>query len=87
MVTGVAVNLGLVFSMTPLVVAQARVGEEKDYACQSSKMVQLKGDRYGSIIRYGREAILCAISNRQDQKDVLDRLADILTEGIVKQFP
>ncbi|KYG94857.1 hypothetical protein AZE31_13675 [Paenibacillus polymyxa] len=33
------------------------------------------------------EKLLCAISNRQDQKDVLDRLADILTEGIVKQFP
>lgn len=37
-------TLALVFSMTPLVVAQAKVGEEKDSACLSSKMVQLKSD-------------------------------------------
>lgn len=66
MVTGVAVNLGLVFSMTPLVVAQARVGEEKDSACLSSKMVQLKGDMQKVWIDHTiwtRNYIVSAISN------------------------
>ncbi|AOK91038.1 hypothetical protein AOU00_15165 [Paenibacillus polymyxa] len=66
MVTGVAVNLGLVFSMTPLVVAQAKVGEEKNSACLSSKMVQLKGDMQKVWIDHTiwtRNYIVSAISN------------------------
>ncbi|MGE5705060.1 MAG: glycosyltransferase [Clostridia bacterium] len=68
----------LVFSMTPAVVSvQAKEGEEKDSACLSPKMVQLKGDMQKAWIDHTiwtRSYIVSAISNRQDQKDVLDRL-------------
>ncbi|WP_202403962.1 glycosyltransferase [Paenibacillus sp. OT2-17] len=72
-----SLTLALVFSMTPLVVAQAKVGEEKDSTCLSSKMVQLKGDMQKVWIDHTiwtRNYIVSAISNLQDQKDVLDRL-------------
>ncbi|KOS04014.1 glycosyltransferase [Paenibacillus peoriae] len=47
------------------------MGEEKNSACLSSKMVQLKGDMQKV---WTRSYIVSAISNRQDQKYVLDRL-------------
>ncbi|WP_226003002.1 glycosyltransferase [Paenibacillus sp. BJ-4] len=70
-------TLALVFSVTPAVSVQAKVGEEKDTACLSPKMVQLKGDIQKVWIDHTiwtRSYIVSALSNRQDQKDVLDRL-------------
>lgn len=71
-------TLALVFSMTTAVISvQAKVGEEKESACLSPKMVQLKGDMQKVWIDHTiwtRSYIVSAISNRQDQKDVLDRL-------------
>jgi hypothetical protein len=71
-------TLVLVFSMTPVIVsAQAKVGEEKDSVCLSPKMVQLKGDMRKVWIDHTiwtRSYIVSAVSNRPDQKDVLDRL-------------
>ncbi|MFE4571031.1 glycosyltransferase [Paenibacillus chitinolyticus] len=68
----------LVFSMTPAVVsAQAKAVEKKDAACLSPKMVQLKVDMQKVWIDHTiwtRSYIVSAISNRPDQKDVLDRL-------------
>ncbi|MCY9590615.1 glycosyltransferase [Paenibacillus chitinolyticus] len=68
----------LVFSMTPAVVsAQAKAVEKKDSACLSPKMVQLKVDMQKVWIDHTiwtRSYIVSAISNRPDQKDVLDRL-------------
>lgn len=71
-------TLALVFSMTPVVVsAQAKIGEEKDSICLSPKTVQLKVDMQKVWINHTiwtRSYIVSAVSNRQDQKDVLDRL-------------
>lgn len=72
-----SLTLALVFSMTPVVVAQAKAGEEKGSTCLSPKMVQLKGDMQKVWIDHTiwtRSYIVSAISNRPDQKDVLDRL-------------
>ncbi|MMZ44793.1 hypothetical protein D1872_63790 [compost metagenome] len=72
-----SLTLALVFSMTPVVVAQAKAGEEKGTTCLSPKMVQLKGDMKKVWIDHTiwtRSYIVSAISNRPDQKDVLDRL-------------
>ncbi|WP_196767500.1 glycosyltransferase [Paenibacillus polymyxa] len=72
-----SLTLTFVFSMTPVVVAQAKAGEEKGSTCLSPKMVQLKGDMQKVWIDHTiwtRSYIVSAISNRPDQKDVLDRL-------------
>ncbi|MEE4569356.1 glycosyltransferase [Paenibacillus polymyxa] len=72
-----SLTLALVFSMNPLVVAQAKAGEEKGSTCLSPKMVQLKADMQKVWIDHTiwtRSYIVSAISNRPDQKDVLDRL-------------
>lgn len=70
-------TLALVFSMTPAVSVQAKAGEGKDMSCLSSKMVKLKVDMQKVWIDHTiwtRSYIVSAISNRADQKDVLDRL-------------
>ncbi|WP_217558661.1 glycosyltransferase [Paenibacillus sp. GbtcB18] len=68
----------LVFSMTPAVgSAEAKAVEKKDSTCLSPKMVQLKSDMQKVWIDHTiwtRSYIVSAISNRPDQKDVLDRL-------------
>ncbi len=72
-----SLTLALVFSMTPLVVVQAKAGEEKGTTCLSPKMVQLKVDMQKVWIDHTiwtRSYIVSAVSNRPDQKDVLDRL-------------
>jgi len=74
-----ALILTLVFvsSMTPIVSVQAKVGKEKDSICLSPQMVQLKGDMQKVWIDHTiwtRSYIVSAISDRPDQKDVLDRL-------------
>lgn len=72
-------TLALLFNMTPPAFAQAKAAEEKnlDKACLSPKMVQLKTDMQKVWIDHTiwtRSYIVSAISNRPDQKDVLDRL-------------
>ncbi|OXM83016.1 glycosyltransferase [Paenibacillus rigui] len=70
-------NLTLIFSMMPVVSVQAKVNEEKGSVCLSPKMVQLKTDMQKAWIDHTiwtRSYIVSAISNRPDQKDVLDRL-------------
>ncbi len=71
-------TLVLVFSMTPAVTSvQAKAVERKDSTCLSPKMVQLKGDMQKVWIDHTiwtRSYIVSAVSNRPDQKDVLDRL-------------
>ncbi|GIP26523.1 hypothetical protein J23TS9_16530 [Paenibacillus sp. J23TS9] len=71
-------TLALVFSMTHAVASgQAKVGEKKASVCLSPKMVQLKVDMQKVWIDHTiwtRSYIVSAISNRPDQKDVLDRL-------------
>ncbi len=72
-----SLTLALVFSMNPLVVVQAKAGEDKGNICLSPKMVQLKVDMQKVWIDHTiwtRSYIVSAISNRPDQKDVLDRL-------------
>ncbi|QRG67974.1 glycosyltransferase [Brevibacillus choshinensis] len=68
----------LVFCMMPAVApVQAKEVEKKDSACLSPKMVQLKGDMQKVWIDHTiwtRSYIVSAISNRQDQQAVLDRL-------------
>ncbi|WP_211326563.1 glycosyltransferase [Paenibacillus flagellatus] len=70
--------LALVLSVTPAEgFMQAKVDEKKDSTCLSPRMVQLKGDMQKAWIDHTiwtRSYIVSAISNRQDQKDVLDRL-------------
>ncbi|NOV00622.1 glycosyltransferase [Paenibacillus sp. LMG 31457] len=70
--------MALVFSMMPAGVSvQAKVSEKKDSVCLSPQMVQLKVDMQKVWIDHTiwtRSYIVSAISNRQDQKDVLDRL-------------
>ncbi|CAG7637713.1 hypothetical protein PAESOLCIP111_03871 [Paenibacillus solanacearum] len=72
-------SLALVFSMTPAAGSvQAKAGEEKGAAvCLSPQMVQLKGDMQKAWIDHTiwtRSYIVSALSNRPDQKAVLDRL-------------
>ncbi|MNH89946.1 hypothetical protein D3C87_1032900 [compost metagenome] len=71
-------TLALVFSMMPAAVSvQAKVTEEKDPACLSPKVVQLKSDMQKAWIDHTiwtRSYIVSALSNLPDQKDVLDRL-------------
>jgi hypothetical protein len=71
-------TLALFFGTTPAVVSvQAKVDAKKDPACLSPKMVQLKGDMQKGWIDHTiwtRSYIVSALSNIQDQKDVLDRL-------------
>ncbi|KAF6653831.1 glycosyltransferase [Paenibacillus sp. EKM301P] len=72
-----SLTLALVFSMNPLVVVQAKAGEDKGNIYLSPKMVQLKVDMQKVWIDHTiwtRSYIVSAISNRPDQKDVLDRL-------------
>lgn len=67
----------LVFIMTPAVSVEAKVAQGKDLDCLSPKMVQLKTDMQKVWIDHTiwtRSYIVSAISNRPDQKDVLDRL-------------
>ncbi|WP_420819584.1 glycosyltransferase [Paenibacillus pinistramenti] len=57
--------------------AQAVKGERKDPDCLSPKMVQLKSDMQKAWIDHTiwtRSYIVSALSDRADQKDVLDRL-------------
>lgn len=69
--------LAFVFGMTQdAAFVQAKVSG-KDSACLSAKMVQLKTDMQKVWIDHTiwtRSYIVSAISNRPDQKDVLDRL-------------
>ncbi|GEB34754.1 glycosyltransferase [Brevibacillus parabrevis] len=71
-------TLALVFSMMQAVVSvQAKEGKAADSVCLSPKMVQLKTDMQKVWIDHTiwtRSYIVSAISNRPDQKDVLDRL-------------
>lgn len=72
-------TLALLFNMTPPAFAQAKAAERKnlDKTCLSPKMVQLKTDMQKVWIDHTiwtRSYIVSAISNRPDQKDVLDRL-------------
>lgn len=70
-------TLALVFSMAPVASVQAKVSEGKNLACLSPKMVQLKVDMQKVWIDHTiwtRSYIVSAISDRQDQQDVLDRL-------------
>ncbi|WP_199909998.1 glycosyltransferase [Paenibacillus sp. CAA11] len=72
------VTLVLVLSMTQVIVpVQAMVAEKKDQNCISPQMVQLRMDMQKVWIDHTiwtRSYIVSAISNRADQKDVLDRL-------------
>lgn len=74
-----ALMLTLVFvsSLMPIGSVQAKISKEKDSNCLSPKMVQLKGDMQKVWIDHTiwtRSYIVSAISDRPDQKDVLDRL-------------
>lgn len=68
----------LVFSLTPAAAsANANIAEIKDTVCLSPKMVKLRSDMQKVWIDHTiwtRSYIVSAISNRADQKDVLDRL-------------
>lgn len=68
----------LMFSLTPAVgYVHAKEGDKKDSTCLSPKMVQLKTDMQKVWIDHTiwtRSYIVSAMSNRPDQKDVLDRL-------------
>lgn len=68
----------LIFTMTSEIGSvQAKEGGKKDPVCLSPKMVQLKTDMQKVWIDHTiwtRSYIVSAISNRADQKDVLDRL-------------
>ncbi|WP_170318670.1 MULTISPECIES: glycosyltransferase [unclassified Paenibacillus] len=74
----ILLTLALVFSMTPAAGSvQAKAEDKADSVCLSSKMVQLKVDMQKVWIDHTiwtRSYIVSAISNRPDQKDVLDRL-------------
>jgi len=71
-------SLVLIFSMSQAVVSvQAKEGGKKDSECLSPEKVQLKTDMQKVWIDHTiwtRSYIVSAISNRPDQKDVLDRL-------------
>ncbi|GAA4859283.1 hypothetical protein GCM10023310_43110 [Paenibacillus vulneris] len=72
------ITLAVVFSVTPFVESvQAKMAEEKNSVCLSPSMVQLKTDMQKVWIDHTiwtRSYIVSSISNRPDQKDVLDRL-------------
>ncbi|WP_179281193.1 glycosyltransferase [Paenibacillus sp. XY044] len=71
-------TLTLIFSITQFAIpTHAMVNEKKDSVCISPRMVQLKVDMQKVWIDHTiwtRSYIVSAISNRPDQKDVLDRL-------------
>lgn len=77
-ILAILLTSALVFSMMPTAVyVQAKEGNNKDSVCLSPKMVQLKTDMQKVWIDHTiwtRSYIVSAISNRPDQKDVLDRL-------------
>lgn len=77
-ILAILLTSALVFSMMPTAVSvQAKEGNNKDSVCLSPKMVQLKTDMQKVWIDHTiwtRSYIVSAISNRPDQKDVLDRL-------------
>ena len=67
----------LVVSISPAGVVQSQSGAQKPVTCISPQMVQLKTDMQKVWIDHTiwtRSYIVSAISNRPDQKDVLDRL-------------
>lgn len=70
--------MALFINMTPTVVtAQENQSENKNMTCLSPKMVQLKVDMQKVWIDHTiwtRSYIVSAMSDRPDQKDVLDRL-------------
>lgn len=69
-------TLTFVFSVTPGISVQAK-DEKKDLTCISPKMVQLKSDMQKAWIDHTiwtRSYIVSALSDLQDQKEVLDRL-------------
>ncbi|MCZ8520888.1 MULTISPECIES: glycosyltransferase [Paenibacillus] len=72
------VTFTLLFSGTPAVEsAQAKMNVEKDSACLRPQMLKLKSDMQKAWIDHTiwtRSYIVSALSNLQDQKDVLDRL-------------
>ncbi|WP_170307978.1 glycosyltransferase [Paenibacillus dakarensis] len=72
-----AMFLVLALSIMPVLSVQAKAAEKKNSICLSPKMVQLKTDMQKVWIDHTiwtRSYIVSAISNRPDQKDVLDRL-------------
>ena len=73
-----ALALALIMSMTQAAVyAQAKGKEKNDAVCLSPKMVQLRVDMQKAWIDHTiwtRSYIVSALSDRPDQKDVLDRL-------------
>lgn len=69
--------LTLVFSLTSPVISASAHEKKQAAICLSPKMVQLKGEMQRVWIDHTiwtRSYIVSAISNRPDQKDVLDRL-------------
>ncbi|MEC0255166.1 IS110 family transposase [Paenibacillus lautus] len=77
--------------IAPVGTVQAKVGEKKESICLSSKMVQLKVDMQKVWIDHTiwtRSYIVSAISERGDQKDVLDRLLRNQQDiSLVKSIP
>jgi len=73
-----SITLALVLGTTSAVVpAQANAGKKKEVDCLSPKMVQLMVEMQKVWIDHTiwtRSYIVSAMSNRPDQKDVLDRL-------------
>lgn len=72
-----SIALALVMSVAPAGFVQANAAEKKDAACLSPQMVQLRVDMQKVWIDHTiwtRSYIVSAMSNRPDQKDVLDRL-------------
>lgn len=70
-------TIALVVSIMPAELVQAKSGKKKQETCISPRMVQLKTDMQKVWIDHTiwtRSYIVSAISNRPDQKDVLDRL-------------
>jgi len=72
------VTAAFVFNLTPAAAAmETKAVEKKAAACLSPKMAQLQADMQKVWIDHTiwtRSYIVSAISNRQDQQDVLDRL-------------
>lgn len=69
--------LAMSFNMTIVMSAQATWSEKKAEACLSPKMVELKSDMQKAWIDHTiwtRSYIVSALSNLEDQKDVLNRL-------------
>lgn len=69
--------LVLVLGIMPVATVQAKASSSKDPSCLTPKMVQLKTSMQKVWIDHTiwtRSYIVSAMSNRADQKDVLDRL-------------